>query len=454
MSKAIQKLPKFPQDSHHVVGLGAPTDRYHSPSVRAAARAAAAEGGGNGLGAALSPTIEDLRSRANCPLLTMPTVIEVDWMLGGPQTQASIDTSFGDEIDPFHSGKSPNIEGVVATNLALPGETQTHMIICGIGWHLEPESFVGAVLGNGVAKPLTGITKLPSPDVFTTTAVTGDLATAFGAGTGAILNANYLPAILEWGTWAQIVAWKMAQAYNLRWMVGTNCNILLDALRNTAYVPPSAQTGSASVSQLDVNFMVRETNLFYEQFLATNFVFQKVDTIRIGSVGAAGANIGAFRPSRDQELMDVTYGGIGLSGLLQGNTEFRPLSMPYIVKAGVPVGLKAEESDVDLANEMRNWLAADFGFGGTIPSTFTDDVNFIAGNTTAFNERTLDGSNILQTMNSQRMVFKGGRLNIKVKLKGFEITEDLYTLMANNPDIRDAICHDCGIRFAQQGASA
>jgi hypothetical protein len=246
----------------------------------------------------------------------------------------------------------------------------------------------------------------------------------------------------------------MAQAYDLRWMVGTNCNILLDSLRNTAYVPPSAQTGSASDSQIDVDFLVRETNQFYNEFLGTAFNFMKVDTIRIGSTGALGANIGAFRPSRDLELMDATYGGIGLSGLLQGNTEFRPLSMPYIVKAGIPVGLKIEERDVDIANEMRAWLSADGGFGGAVPPSFTDDVNFVAGAGSAFNERTLDGLNTLQTMPSQRAVFKGGRLNIKVKLKGFEITEDLYTLMANNPDIRDAICAECGIRFAQQGAAS
>jgi hypothetical protein len=450
----IQRLegPKAPyfRDENSCAGLGKPREQFQSQSVRGLARTINPENGQPyGLGAALSPTIEDLRSRANCPLLTMPTVIEVDWLLGGPQSDESIEVSFGAEIDPFHSGRSPNIEGVVSTNLAMPGETQTHMIVCGIGWHFEPESFVGTILGNATNHPTTGTTKLPSPDVFTD----ADLANGFGGG-ALPAGTVYLPAVLEWGVWAEIVAWKMAQAYDLRWMVGTNCNILLDSLRNTAYVPPSAQTGSASDSQIDVDFLVNETNVFYNKFLGTSLNFMKVDTIRIGSTGVAGANVGAFRPSRDLELMDATYGGIGLSGLLQGNTEFRPLSMPYIIKAGIPVGLKIEERDTDIGDEMRAWLAASGGFGGGVPPSFTDDPFWVAGPGAAFNERTLDGLNTLQTMLSQRAVFKGGRLNIKVKLKGFEITEDLYTLMANNPDIRDAICAECGIRFAQQGAAS
>lgn len=439
------KLPDPPKDQFRVAGLGAPQDRFSAGAIRNMAKAS-----GGSLGAALAPTIEDLRQRSNCPLLTMPTVIEVDWLLDGPQSDDSIDVSFGAEIDPFHSGKSPNIEGVVSTNLAMPGETQTHMIVCGIGWHFEPEPFCCTIDGNAWTHQIAGATQPQSPDVFTLADLANSIFGAEGPGT-----AIFLPAQLEWGYWANYVAWCMAQAYDLRWMVGTNCNILLDGLRNTAYMPPSAQTGSASSSLVNVDDLVRRTNDYYNGFLNTTLNFLKVDTVRIGSTGAAGpTNIGAFRPSRDHERVEATYGGIGLSGLLQGNTEFRPLAMPYIIRAGVPVGLKIEERDVNLANTMRNTLAATNGFGGTIPPSFTDDVNIVAGATLALNERTLDGQNVAQTLFAQRTLFKGGRLAIKVKLKGFEITEDLYTLMANNPDIRDAICSDCGIRLAQQGAAA
>ncbi len=443
------KLPDPPKDQFRVAGLGAPQDRHNAGALRALAKQ-------NGsLGAALAPTIEDLRQRSNCPLLTMPTVIEVDWLLDGPQTDDSIDVSFGSEIDPFHSGRSPNIEGVVSTNLAMPGETQTHMIVCGIGWHFEPEPFCATIDGNAWNHQVTGATQPQSPDVFTQNDLNNAalVSSIFG---GAALPAGtvYLPATLEWGYWANYVAWCMAQAYDLRWMVGTNCNILLDGLRNTAYMPPSAQTGSASDSLVNVADLVRRTNDYYNEFLGSALNFLKVDSVRIGSTGAAGVNIGAFRPSRDHERVEATFGGIGLSGLLQGNTEFRPLAMPYIIKAGVPVGLKIEERDVNLANTMRNTLAASNGFGGTIPPSFTDDVNIVSGPTLGLPERTLDGLTVQQTQFAQRSLFKGGRLGIKVKLKGFEITEDLYTLMANNPDIRDAICADCGIRLAQQGAAS
>jgi hypothetical protein len=103
---------------------------------------------------------------------------------------------------------------------------------------------------------------------------------------------------------------------------------------------------------------------------------------------------------------------------------------------------------------MRNGLSASEGLGAGVPPAETDDANIVAGQTTAFNERTLDGMNASQTMNSQRVIYKGGQLAIRVKLKGFELTEDLYLMLSNNPDIRDAICSECGIRFAQQGASS
>jgi hypothetical protein len=401
-----------------------------------------------GFGAALSPLVEDLRGRADCPLLTMPTIIEVNWLLGGPQTDDNIDVSFGAEIDPFHSGKSPNISGEVQTNLAMPGETQTYMIICGIGWHLEPEPESLDIMGNALTPvPTVGITQPQSPDVMSFADGAGSVSLPLPEGS------SLLPAWLRWGSWANYAAWLMAQAYNLRWMVGTNCNILLDPLRNTAYMPPAAQTGSASDSVLEVADLVRRTNTFYRDFLGTSAIFLKTDAIRIGS-DATGSD---FRLSRDREFVEATFGGIGLSGLLQGNTEFRPLSMPHIIKAGVPVGLKIEESDTRAANLMRSYIAATFNgapdFGaGAVPPAFTDDLNIVAGATLGINERGLDGVDRSITQFSQRVAFKGGQFNIKVKLKGFEITEDLYNIMANNSDIRDAVCADCGIRFTQQGA--
>lgn len=447
MSSKYKMIKEAPKDSFRVIGMGAPAGRFDAGRIRNDAQ---------GLGAALNPTIEDLRYRANCPLLTMPTVIEVGWLLNGPQTADNIDVSFGSEIDPFHSGKSPNITGVVETNLAMPGETQTHMIVCGIGWHLEPEPFCCTIDGNAWTVPTVGTTQPLSPDVFTVNDITNGALGPVGVG-------DVQMAQLEWGWWANYAAWCMVQAYNLRWMVGTNCNILLDSLRNTAYMPPASQTGSASDSEVDVPFLVRRTNDFYQQFLDAQQVFLKTNAIRISSTGVQGVgagNLGSFRPSRDHERQAATYGGIGLSGLLQGNTEFRPLSMPYIIKAGVPVGLKAEEVDTTLGDTMRRYLAADMGFGGVVPPAFTDESEIIAGPSPVLNagvsflERTLDGNNVSQQLNSQRVQFKGGGFNIKVKIKGFEITEDLYNLMANNPDIRDAICSECGIRFAQQGASS
>jgi hypothetical protein len=410
---------------------------------------------GIGLGSpGFGSLVEEIRNRTHCPMLTMQNVEEVDWILDGPQSDANISQSFGAEIDPLHSGKSPAINGTVETTLALPGETQTHMIVCAVGWHLEPEPLCFTVRGNAWTAPTVGQAQPVSPDVFTLNDVNNG---AFGApiedGAQFILPANY-----EHGWWANYAAWAMVKSYNLRWQIGQNTNLMFNSLRETAYMPPNAQDGTGSNSQVDVQFFVNLLNQYYTGAgIGSNQIFLPVDAIRIGShLGTAETNVGVFRPSRDEELVDATYGGIGLREMLKGNSEYSALATPYMLGAGIPIGLIAEESDTDLANTMRQYLSVTDGFGGPVPPAIVPGANITAGGTlagpAAFEEATLDGFYVPQQVNSQRVSFKGGRLKISVKIKGFEISEDLYTAMRNDSSFRDALCAECGIRLGQLGS--
>jgi hypothetical protein len=255
----------------------------------------------------------------------------------------------------------------------------------------------------------------------------------------------------------------MVRGYNLRWQIGQNLNLVFDSLRNTAFMPSSAQDGSASTSLVDVTQFARRTNDYYASVAAGAYTFLKEDAVRIGSVGTSGsfpdtANKGAFRPCRDNERIEATYGGMGLREMLKGNSEFRCLSTPYMLGAGIPIGLIAEEADSTLANEMRNYLSITQGYGGSVVPPYVADSSAITPNTytvaTAAGplERTLDGFNVSQSSPSSRMTFKGGRLKISVKLKGFEITENLYDCIRHNSAARQALCSDCGIQLASLGA--
>jgi hypothetical protein len=402
---------------------------------------------------------EDMLNKIQCPVLSMPTIEEVGWLLDGPQTDTNINTSFGGQIDPFHSGKSPAINGTVETTLVQPGLTQTYFVACAIGWHLEPEPLCFTVPGNAFTRPAAGTTKPISPNVYTINDLNNS---AMGANFNAGNTSVMVPAVLEWGWWANYAAWAFVQSYSCRWQIGQHLNIIDDSMRNTAYMPPAAQDGSASNSQVDVNRYERLVNAYYAGLAGNVLDFLKVDALRIGStLGTAGTNVGSFQPTREYEVVEATYGGIGLRQLLIDNRVFRPLTVPYIIKAGVPLGLLAEvNQDTNLQQTFQTYLSAtekpQVTTGGVPPQAFTAGPNYNAGATTAAaaaaQERTLDGFNLGQTYLSQRQVFKGGRLGMKVKIKGFEITEDLYTQLANDSAARQAFCAECGVRFAMQGA--
>ena len=435
---ATKSVVRPPPGNRYVVGAG------FAPNAE---RLAAAASKKTGIGSIL----DLMQESANVPAFNMDVIEEVRWTMAGPQTDESVQANFGATIDLFGSGKSPTGIDFVETTMAQTGQTQTNFVACYVGFIMEPEPLCFTARGNAVTHPTSGVAKPPSPDVFSQNdRFNGALGAAFS---GSTPTQNYLPAIYRHGWWANYVCWHMARAYNYRWKIGQHVNIMDEQLRHTAYMPPSAQDGSASNSEVDLVTFVRNCNNRYDS-LGSALDFLPVDFLRIGSVGATGTpNIGRFVPNRDFEILGATYGGMDLRAMLKGNSEMRKLCIPYVIPRGVPIGIFLQECDSVQAENMRQFLSITQNLGGAIPPSLTPDNNWNAGPTAGGSgsvmlERTLDGMDTPQQIDSERVIYEGGDLKLTLPIRGFEVSQDWYTQLSSNADTRAAVFECVGMRFA------
>jgi hypothetical protein len=437
----FRQLERAPDAQRNIVG------RTVKPNIE---KMRAGLGSRDGLAASgLGSIIDLINNSKDNPVYNMDVIEQVRWGMLGPQTPASIAANFGAEIDLFGSGKSVAGIDFVETTMAQTGQTQTYFIACYLGLHLETEPLQFDTIGNAWTHPETQTNPPASPDSW----AVNDLSVAGGLGFGAeqpFAGTLMLPAVMRHGWWANYAAWHLVRGYNLRWKIGQHTNIMDEVARHSAYMPPNAQEGSASDSEVDIVNFVLEMNKRYDA-LGSAFDFLPVDVLRIGIQGAGG--IPLFTPTRDFDRVGATFGGMDLRSMLRGNSEFRKLSLPYVIKPGVPIGLFLQENDTDQGDQMRNAMDITEGQGGAIPPLFVPDPNFgtVSG---AFTERTVDALNFVQTggVLTARMPFKSGDFKISLMVKGFEVTEDWYNIMSANGDIRDVVMNACGIRFAIHGA--
>jgi hypothetical protein len=432
------------------IGLGAKPDPHR---IKAA---------GIGLGQVrnnnegLGDLVSSILSCKACPTYNMPIIEQVRWTLGGPLLDSTITSAFGAEIDLFGSGKVIPGIAFVETTMAQPGQLQVPTLCCAIAWHLEPEPFEFTAQVNAWTRPVVGAQAPPSPDVFTLNDQThGSLGTAIAQGTQIMV-----PGVLQWGWWAAYAFWHMARGYDLRWQIGRHTNIMDEILRHTAYMPPNAQNGSTAGLNVDITDFVRQTNDYYDQ-LGTALIALKTNFLRVGSTGAAGANTGAFRPSRALQFVPTTVGGINLRELLGANSEFRKLTVPYLIQPGIPIGLVCQEADTIEANQMRRWLSITQSQQAGIPPIETDDANVLASTTInvspTANEVVIGAATppaaadlVSQQVDTGTAIFKGGEGKITLAIKGFEVDGDWASVLNANPDIRDAVMRECGCGYGSR----
>lgn len=408
-----------------------------------------------------------IKSMQGMPTYNVPTIDNVTLHYDGPLTTAQVSSTFSDTINPLGASTENPPAGCsqVDTTFAEPGKFQTFALICAIQWRLDIEPIEFTAKVNSWTTPMTGAAKPVSPDMFNV----ADTAIATGTlGLGG--SQTMTPADLEWGWWQGEAFFHMVRGYNLQWQYGHNYNLLNDTLRYTAFLPSNAQDGSASSSQVDVNYYARRVNDYYRENLASPQILLTIDRARLGNMtlpaGGEGAipGLSVYRPSRAYELVGATYGGSGLRNMLKGNNEFRRLSAPFLAWPGVPLGLKAvaAQNASDDTTLMRNYLDASYGLGsGAIPASFTEDVNvnsgpgianIVAGVTGM--EPSLDTpiAPEFQQLLAQRNIFKGGGFKITVAFKGFELTPDQAALVGDI-DFQAVLKSECGCGLGPQGVT-
>lgn len=396
--------------------------------------------------------ISQMQAFKACPVYNMPVIEQVRQTFSGPLLDADIQKTFGAGWDPFAAGLDPAGASFVETTMAQPGQLQTYTLVCAIGAHVEPFPFCATGQGNGWNHPAGTVAQPPSPDVFTGNDVAnGALGAAF---TGGAPTQTMIPAVFEAGWWINLGLWAFVRAMNLRWMIGQHTNIMDEQARHTVYMPPNAQEGSASSSQVDLVDLVRQTNNYYNS-LGAAFELLKINFLRLGSTGTGTANLGVFRPSRALEVVGATYGGMDLRSTLgTKEKEFRTLTVPYVITPGVPIGLKFQVTDPVQLDLMKRYFSITQGFDGSIPPQVTDAADVLAAltatGTGVMNEQTFDATPALQaqTVLAQRMIFKYGEWKMGLLLKGFEVDSNWADVLRADPDLRAAVMADCGCAWS------
>ena len=404
----------------------------------------------------VSKLIGFIKAVGQCPTYNLPVLDNVTIHYDGPLTDTAVTQTFGNVINPLGANPENPPQGAVQvdTTFAEPGKFQTYNLICGIQWRLDFEPFSCTILGNSWTPAAIGTAAaMPvSPSNFNAVqdVVTG--AAGVLSPLGLVTGETMIPASLEWAWWSELAGFYQARGYNLQWQWGNRQLLLNDQLRYTAFTPSNAMDGSASNSNVDTQFLIRRTNNYYQTQLAAASVFLGADRSRIGNMTLTAAASSVFRPDRSNEFVGATFGGVALRQYLKGNSEFRRLSSPFLVAPGIPIGLKAVQSNTDDSNLMRQYLSATYGFGGTAPANFTQSTAIAAGASitgtagTTGAEPSLDTPVAAQSQRlfAQRVNYKGGTWKLTVAFKGFELTPDQAALVNQNPDVQATIQSECG----------
>jgi hypothetical protein len=392
-----------------------------------------------------------IKGALTTPNYTVPSIENVRIHYDGPLSDAAINTSFGATINVLGASQDnpPPMAVAVESTMAEPGKFQTPTLITHVGFHFTPEPLVFTAKGNGWAMPTSTVNAPVSPDAFDhqdDIGVNGPLGAVAGT-----LN----PAWLDWAAWQEIAAWHMANAYNFVWQMGNRTFLIRDSLRNTMFVPGNAQNGSSSSSEQDIQYYARIVNNYYRANFANNTpqIFLPLERTRIGNMilvagGVTTTGLSVFRPTRAYETVGATYGAMGLRGYLANNQEFRRLTSPFLMKPGVPIGIRADVAISASSDQvqMQNWLSATDGFTGATPPNFQVDTNLNPLGVTAVaggaigQEPSLDATVAPQPVTTlqNRVNFKGGSWKLSTIIKGFELT-DAQAAMLSDPTVQASL---------------
>jgi hypothetical protein len=350
----------------------------------------------------------------------VPVIEYVTWTANVPLSDTQINATFGDEIDVLQNPKTvPGIDSV-DSSFVINGLLQTDMIVLGFGIHLFGEPTAFESIGNAVNTPGAPISPPGSPDVGTLNDVQ-----ALGLPSGSTST----PALLEWGKADWNALWHMANAYQFVWVMQQRYQLINELVADVCYFGPYTEGEGFGTSETDVQQYARQVNNRYRS-LAAGQIFQPVNYRRIGSVntGPAGSsgNVGVFHPTRDFDLVPVSYGGLRLQGAGGCCVPFRKLVRPVLLEKGIPIGMKLIVQDAFHQQQMQRYLSISEGAGTNAVALVQVDQNMtgvVVAATLIMPELTLDATAGFanQRVNTDRNLFKGGTFKAAILIKGYEV---------------------------------
>jgi hypothetical protein len=373
------------------------------------------------LGMGAAPTNDAVSSALSCGFTQVPVIEYVTWTVDLPVPDADIQGTFGAEIDILQNSKS--VPGVtsVDSSFVMNGLLQVDMLVVGFGIHAFAEPQNGSQIGNYVNPAPAAAAVVPSPDAFTQNDVTnGALGTAVAAGTTTIT-----PAVLEWGVDAQNALWHMVNAYQFIWRMQQRYELINELAADVAYFGSYAEAVGAGSSSEAFQRLVRRVNNKYASLGAPG-IFEPINLTRVGSTTTlTTTNKGMFHATRAYDLLPVTWGGLRAQGMTGSIQPFRRLFKPVLLEKGIPIGMYLQLQDEYHGDLMQQYLSQSDSLGGTVSTISigpaTSGYTSTSGSEAL--ELTLDATPVAvaQQVQTDRVIMKGGALQMAILIKGFEI---------------------------------
>jgi hypothetical protein len=358
-----------------------------------------------------------------CGFTQVPVIEYVTWTVDLPVPNAAIDATFGDEINVLQTQGAP--AGVTSSDssFVMNGLLQVDMLVIGFGVHAFAEPQQGSQIGNWF-NPAPGAGAVPvSPDAFTTDDITAILAGS--------TSTTITPAILEWGVCAQNAIWHMMNGYQFQWIAQQRYLLIDELAADVSYFGSYAEALGAGSSQEAFQRYVNRVNQKYGAGLGSTGAFVPINAQRIGSTSTgATTSAGVYHPTRAYDLMDVTWGGLRAQGASGHVQPFRKLFKPILLERGIPIGMFLRAQDAYHQALMQQYLEA-VENGVAAPggiATLMQIGSGASGNTTlTINELTFPNTTTPTTLqvekavNTDRVLVKGGALQLAFLIKGFEV---------------------------------
>jgi hypothetical protein len=371
-----------------------------------------------------------------CPIQSVPVVEYSRWTTTLPLTSEAVNATFGPKWTPLQISTPQGILNV-DTSFIERATLQCHMLCRGLGVHIWGEPMTFTVEGNSF---LATATAPPvSPDVYSLNDLTSN---ALGTQTvlTSVAPSAMRPAILEWGFASWMAAWHCAHAYELNWWFNQRYTMLKEPLNNVCYFGPFAECDGAGTSQVSAQQFFKQVNDDYTTNLGSLKVIQPVMFQRYGSVGAAGSNNGLFRPTRNFDQVDATYGGMRNQGQVGSTQPYRKFVAPVFLEKGVPIGIYLEQIDTFHYNEFVRYMSAEED-GNTIPANVpfcsiaalqTYTTPGTAGVTAAEQTQDATPNLVTQQVDTTRDYYKGGSIEFEALIKGHEMNDRAWLKHIND----------------------